>query len=271
MPPTKPDRPSLCAVVGNEKVVMLDGGASSAHARQFLDQLSSLGIPHPERVVFTHWHWDHVFGAAEVGAQILAHGLTAEKLRELARRDWSDAGLEQQVASGLETKDGAENIKAELPAPRVVNVAQADGIFQDSMDLNLGDVHCRIEHVGGDHAADSSVVFVQPDRVLFLGDCLSGVFYAPRPYYTFQRLVPLLDKIQRFDALRYVEGHNTSVFTRVEFDAEIAKMREAIKLIQEIGPDERRAFGIYEANTGTPPDEDMAYYLRALIVGLSLH
>lgn len=71
--------------------------------------------------------------------------------------------------------------------------------------------------------------------------------------------------------LAYVEGHNTSVFTRVEFDAEIAKMRDAIKLIQEIGPDERRAFGIYEANTGTPPDEDMAYYLRALIVGLSLH
>lgn len=137
MPPARPDRPSLCAVVGKEKVVMLDGGASSAHARQFLDQLSSLGIPYPTQVVFTHWHWDHVFGAAEVGAQILAHGLTAGKLHELAQRDWSDAGLEQQVAIGLETPEGAENIKAELPAPREVNVAQADVMFQDSMNLVL--------------------------------------------------------------------------------------------------------------------------------------
>ena len=38
MPPAKPNRPSLGAVVGEDRVVMLDAGASIAHAREFLYQ-----------------------------------------------------------------------------------------------------------------------------------------------------------------------------------------------------------------------------------------
>jgi len=33
LPPTTPDRPSLCAVVGTRGTLMLDSGASDAHAR----------------------------------------------------------------------------------------------------------------------------------------------------------------------------------------------------------------------------------------------
>ena len=47
MPPAKPDRPSLGAVVGEDRVVMLDAGASSAHAREFLEQLAELGVSRP--------------------------------------------------------------------------------------------------------------------------------------------------------------------------------------------------------------------------------
>lgn len=269
MPPAEPDRPSLCAVVGTEMVVMLDAGASNAHARQFLDELILLGVPGPQDVVLTHWHWDHVFGAAEIGSRVIAQNLTAEKLTELSKRDWSDPGLEHQVALGLETEEGAENIRAELPAPRTVTVAQSDLIFRDSLELRLGAVTCQIEHVGGDHAADSSVVFVLPDRVLFLGDCLSSDFYAPEPAYTVQRLIPLLDTLQGFDAAYYVEGHSSKVFTRAEFNEEISKMREAAHLIAEIGPDEETAFGMVTAKTGNAPDEDLAYYLRALIAGFT--
>jgi glyoxylase-like metal-dependent hydrolase (beta-lactamase superfamily II) len=271
MPPAKPDRPSLCAVVGKDEIVMLDAGASDAHARAFLDQLSLLGMARPKSVVLTHWHWDHVVGVAELGAQVIAQTQTAEKLIELSRRDWSDAGLARLVAEGRETKEGAENIRTELPAPRKVRIVQPDVVFRDTLELRLGSVTCRIEHVGGDHAADSSVGFVQPDRVLFLGDCLYGVFYATEQYYTIQRLNALLDRIQEFEADHYVEGHNPVVLTRAEFDEEISMMREAVEVIQEIGSDEEKAFATVAASTGRPPDENMAYYLRALIVGLSLH
>lgn len=268
MPPAAPDRPSLCAVVGSEKVVMLDAGASTVHARQFLDQLDSIGISRPEEILLTHWHWDHVFGAAEVGAKVIAQKLTAEKLAELSTRDWSDAGLEQQVATGLETVKGAENIRAELPSPREISVAQADVVFDETMELSLGSVTCRIEHVGGDHAEDSSVILVLPERVLFIGDCLGSAFYAPKPYYTVQQLIPLLDRIQAIDAAYYVEGHSSKVFTRAEFDEEIDQMREAVEIVEESGADEKKAFALVKAKTGEAPDENWVYYISALIAGL---
>ena len=41
LPPAKPDRPSVCAVVGKHSTLMLDAGASDAHARVFLDALAA--------------------------------------------------------------------------------------------------------------------------------------------------------------------------------------------------------------------------------------
>jgi glyoxylase-like metal-dependent hydrolase (beta-lactamase superfamily II) len=90
MPPGPPDRPSLCAVVGDRRTLMLDAGSSNAHARTFLDALWAESAARPSAVVYTHSHWDHVFGGAELGGQVIAHALTAEKLIELAARDWSD-------------------------------------------------------------------------------------------------------------------------------------------------------------------------------------
>ena len=80
MPPAKPDRPSLGAVVGTDGVLMLDAGASDAHARQFLNLLTAQGIPSPDYVALTHWHWDHVFGAAEIGAHVKMGYYEVERL-----------------------------------------------------------------------------------------------------------------------------------------------------------------------------------------------
>lgn len=269
MPPAKPDRPSLCAVVGTDAILVLDAGASDAHARQFLGQLTAQGISPPTYVALTHWHWDHVFGAAEIGTRLIAQRLTAEKLIELAGRDWSDAGLEHQIALGAQTATDAENIKAELPTPRAVRIAQPGIIFRDLLELRLGAVTCQIEHVGGDHAADSSVMFIQPDRVLFLGDCLYEAVYAPKRHYTARRLLPLLDTLQAYNAAYYVGGHEPTVSTRAEFDAYTAKMQEAARLVNLVGADEGKVFSAAAAKTGAPPDEDTAYFLRALIAGLT--
>ena len=60
MPPGPPDRPSLCAVVGDRRTLMLDAGSSNAHARVFLDALWAESATRPTAVVYTHSHWDHV-------------------------------------------------------------------------------------------------------------------------------------------------------------------------------------------------------------------
>ena len=76
MPPGPPDRPSLCAVVGDLRTVMLDAGSSAPHAA-IPGRLFARAARAPTAVVYTHSHWDHVLGGAEVGGLVIAHALTA--------------------------------------------------------------------------------------------------------------------------------------------------------------------------------------------------
>lgn len=198
MPPEPPDRPSLCAAVGERWTLALDAGASRAHTRQFLD-----GLPaQPSAVVYTHSHWDHVFGGVEIDGPVIAHTLTAEKLVEMAARDWTD-----DASAG-------EHIRKELPAPRVVEVRPADIVFDKGLVLDLGGVRVHVRHVGGAHAEDSSVMLVEPDAVLFLGDALCDAIDDR-----------LETAVLSWSAQHYVEGHHEAVSTRRELEAVIAEQR----------------------------------------------
>lgn len=201
LPPGKPDRPSLCAVVGERRTLMLDGGSSPAHARLLLAALPR----RPDAVVYTHSHWDHVLGGVEVGGLVIAHALTAERLVELGSRDWSD--------EGLEGRGYADDVKQELPSPRTVEIVPADIVFQEGVDVDLGGVVAHVRHVGGAHADDSSVVLVEPDGVLFLGDALCDP-----PDET------LVDTIFGFGARLYVEGHHPSISTREDVEGYIREL-----------------------------------------------
>jgi glyoxylase-like metal-dependent hydrolase (beta-lactamase superfamily II) len=247
MPPGPPDRPSLCAVVGERRTLMLDAGSSAAHTRAFLDALAAAGPRPPSAVVYTHSHWDHVLGGAELGVPVIAHASTAEQLDELAARDWSDEGLDRRVAAGLSSPKHAEHVKEELPAPRTVEIAPADVVFHDAIDIELGDVTVRVRHVGGDHCAESSVMFVEPDRVLFLGDCLCA---SGEDVLTAELALPLAHAVLAFDAEHYVEGHHQSVTSRAEMEELIGKIRLAEQSVRE-------------GSAIPAPDEDTAYFVQA--------
>lgn len=251
MAPGPPDRPSLCAVVGERRSVMLDAGSSNAHTREFLDALWADRAVRPTAVVYTHSHWDHVLGGAELSELVIAHVATAEALLELAARDWSDEGIEGRVAAGLASREHAENVKQELPSPRIVDVAPADIVFYERLDIHLGGATIHVRHVGGDHSTDSSVMYVEPDSVLFLGDCLCE---APRGTLTAELALPLSETVLGFNADLYVEGHHESVSSRAEIEALIAKMRFAETAVRE--------------GLATPDmDEDTDYFVRAFRAG----
>ena len=251
MPPGPPDRPSVCAVVGDRRTLMLDAGSSTAHTRAFLDALLAESGARPSAVVYTHSDWDHVLGGAELGGHVIAHALTAEQLTELAARDWGDEGLDQRVAAGHSSPQYAATVKEELPSPRTVEVAPADIVFQDGLDIELGGVTVRIRHVGGNHSAESSVMYVEPDRVLFLGDCM---YDSPAGVLTAELAFPLHDAILGFDAKFYVEGHHPSVSSRRDIEDLIEKMRSAEKAVRE-------------GSAITAPDEDTEEFVQAFTAG----
>ncbi len=146
--------------------------------------------------------------------------LTAEDLRELADTDWSDEALEQRLAAGEVSADHVEHVKEELPSPRDVRIAPADLVFDAGLDVDLGGVTVHIRHVGGDHAADSCVMHVEPDGVLFLGDCL---YQAPSGGLTADLALPLQESVLAFGADVFVEGHSDTVFSRAELEEMLGK------------------------------------------------
>lgn len=269
LPPGKPDRPSLCAVIGAERTLLLDTGASPAHINLLLEGLRSEKVVMPSLAVLTHWHWDHVFGAAELGVPILAHRETRERLITLAGYDWSNEALEYRVARGEEITMCAEDIKVELPEPRTVKIALPTIVFQDALEIDLGGVTCHVRHVGGDHASDSCVIHVLPDKVLFLGDCLYPAIYAPVHHYTTEKLFPLLETILAFDAKFFIEGHNETVMTRADFILMTEKMRFAGELVEQIGANEDEVIATAKDKLGQI-DEDTDYFLRTFIAGKNL-
>lgn len=265
LPPAKPDRPSLCAVVGSQHTLMLDAGASPAHTQQFLDQLTAAGVRPPCYVALTHWHWDHIFGAACLPCPIIAHRETAAQMAMLASYEWTDAALDERVQSGVEIEACARDIKLELPAPRQVQIALPDVIFEERLTINLGDVTCQIQHVGGDHATDACVIYVEEDRLLFLGDCLYEAIYTPVRHYTGTKLFPLVDRVLAFDAQHYIEGHTETVMSRAEIETMIGKMRLVGTLVEQFGTDE----AAIRAAIDQPIDDDLEYFIRALMAGKS--
>lgn len=230
---------------------MLDAGSSAAHSRGFLAELVSETGTRPSAVVYTHSHWDHVLGGAEVGGLVIAHRRTAEQLLEMATRDWSDAGLDARVAAGLSSSRHADDVKQELPSPRIVEVAPADIVFEEPIELDVGGATVRVFHVGGDHSADSCVISVDPDRVLFLGDCLSA---SPAGTLTSESAFRLRDLILAVAAEHHVEGHHEAVSSR----RELAELFEKMQLAESAARDGGRL------DTG---DEDTEYFFQAFRAG----
>lgn len=274
LPPGPPDRPSLCAVVGSKEVLALDAGSSAGHARLLLDGLAREGITRPSYVALTHSHWDHVFGAAELKTTVVAHAGTAEYLAELATYEWTDEALEERLAAGAVPPTHVAHVKEELPAPRDVRIASVDTVFREAHDLDLGGVTVRLQHVGGDHAPDSTVMYVAPDRLVFLGDSLYHATDGSEPFLTRRKTFPLLDAVLAFDAEHYVEGHAETVMPRSEAEELATKIRLAGSLVARLEAagtdlDEATVLAAAQAETGEPLDDETAELVRAFLIGRS--
>lgn len=267
LPPADPDRPSLCAVAGARHTLLLDAGASVAHTRRMLNALADASVRAPRCVALTHWHWDHVFGLEALDMPVIAHVETAAALAVMQTYAWDDAALDARVTAGVEVAAWAELLKQELPAPRSVQIVLPDILVHDQLDLDLGGgVVCHIRHVGGDHAADSCVMHIEPDGVLFLGDCWYERHYGtPVPYLSTRRLFPLLETLEGFDAQIIIEGHGDGRLARAQFEMLIGQMRTAGVLVDQVGKDEAALMAAARARFGAALTEDVEGFLRAFL------
>lgn len=234
-PDSTTDRPVLGAIVGARGTLVVDAGNSPAHVQLLLDELTRLALPAPRFVVLTHWHWDHVFGTAALPVPTFASLETARIVAKMAQLAWSDAALDQRVTEGAEIAFCRDMIKAEWPDRTHLVIRPPEIAFHTEVTIDLGGVTCQLIHVGGDHAHDSSVVYVREERILFLGDCIYDDLYHGLRRLTTTQLFPLLERLLAFDADYYLPSHHSAPLTCAEFHAEATLLRTIGQTVARLG------------------------------------
>jgi glyoxylase-like metal-dependent hydrolase (beta-lactamase superfamily II) len=269
LPPWSPtDRPVLGVIAGRSGCLVVDAGNSPAHAELFRRECGALGLPPLSYLAITHWHWDHVFGAATLGLPTVTHHETALRIREMTAFDWSDEALDERVRTGTEIEFCAEMIKLELtPAQReVLVIAVPDASFERSVEIDLGGVTCIVEHVGGDHDPGSSVVYVPDEEVLFLGDCLGADLYHGPYAYTRAKLFPLIEKVLNYPARWYVEGHGKPL-SREEMQERLIPLLTLGELARRYRKSRERIAQRFVQEQGRPLSEDELADLEYFLAG----
>lgn len=211
-PPDKDHRQvqaSVGVICTAGQTVLVDAGNSPAHARRVMAALEAIHAPPVSQIVYTHHHWDHIFGAWAFGVPVTAQRICYEAVVTYARNDWSPKNVTRAIraepklavsftalkAAMGDDWDGWQIVLPTTILEKKTNILELDGLTLE------------VEHIGGSHAEDSTIVTVREDSVMFLGDC----FYPP-PAHLRQpddpidvaMLVYLLDRGLTF----YADGHN---------------------------------------------------------------
>lgn len=223
------DRPILGMVVGSKKTLMIDAGNSEEHMLYFLNELQKRGVPNPDLVVLTHWHWDHIFGLSALPDTVsIASKETEREMEKLIPFSWSDEAIDARVNEGVEIEFCAKAIKEEYTNHRNIKITLPDITIEKRAEINLGDVTCIVQQVGGDHAADSVIVYIKEEKILFLGDCIYPRMYAEKVHYTISEALRLLDVLETFDAETFIPSHQQPI-SKEAFDKEVVMLRTIAK------------------------------------------
>ncbi|MDH5160040.1 MBL fold metallo-hydrolase [Heyndrickxia oleronia] len=231
------DRPILAAVKGSQRTLLIDAGNSENHAKLFLKQLEERQIK-GDYLALTHWHWDHVFGMSEMIVPKICYSETKEKIKEMQLLSWEDEYLDERVKDGIEIPFCADAIKKELGNNRVIHLPVPEITFDCQLTIDLGGVTSFIEHIGGDHSSDSSIVFIPEEKVLFLGDCMYANLYSEKWNYTVEKTLQLLDKLEKYDAEIIFLSHTPEPLTKSQFSSQLSLLKNTAILTEKYAGNE---------------------------------
>jgi glyoxylase-like metal-dependent hydrolase (beta-lactamase superfamily II) len=212
-------QPNVGIVVTGKHTILVDAGNSPRHGRRIMIALDDIQAPSVYNIIYTHTHWDHVFGAMVFGAPAVAHELGQRQLAEMATRPWSNNYIMEEIQRSPAREASLRAMMRAVEEWRNFRIVQPELVLTKNMSMYIDNFTFEIEHVGGNHAPDSVVVRVPQAKVMFVGDC----FYPPplhlrNPGDTFN--FAMMRSLIRDDYDWYIDGH-TEPMTREQF-AQIA-------------------------------------------------
>ncbi|MFW9967486.1 MAG: MBL fold metallo-hydrolase [Candidatus Thorarchaeota archaeon] len=212
------------AIVLDHEIIMVDSGMmhlKSAAAKDFLT--SEFGLP-ITKILLTHHHSDHVFGAqAFEPMSFISSAKTRAICVDALDSRWSDGELKAWADEAKETRpelwESFQSLRVIIP----------DVAFDE--ELRFGD-DVVFRHIGG-HTTGSSIVIVEPEHVLFIGDLLfnKSFPYAGDGSCNPDRWISGLEQIVADEYEIVIPGHgplcgSVGITEQIEF---LKKFRDLIK------------------------------------------
>ncbi len=264
----KTDRPILAAISGTRKTLLIDAGNSPAHVALFLSELDRNHIDRGDYVVITHWHWDHSFGISALNLPTIAHVETCIQMKRLKSYAWTDEAIDNRVHEGIEIPFCADMIKKEYAIRDEITITSPDIVFEKKLLINLGGLHCIVEHVGGNHAQDATIIFVEEDKTLFLGDCLAPAIYSDKWYYQSEQVNALIEKIENYNAEIFIQSH-WKPEAKVEFHQEIKTLQVIAASMEDYDGDQDALIAMLTKRLGKQINQDnletITYFINGLL------
>ena len=155
-----------------------------------------------------------------------------------------------------------EIIKNEIPFRDSFRLNSADIIFEKSLTIDLGNKVCEIETITGTHSDDSTIIYVQDDKVLFLGDSAYGTTTNSLFHYKQSHLLPMIEEIQKYDATSFILGHE-SLYDVEEMNLYWKELISTSKATDSTSLD--RAIEYFERENNRTPNSNEHFFLKAFV------
>jgi len=204
------DQPNVGAIILEHQTILIDAGNSPRHARRIMSSLATIGAAPIDYLIYTHHHWDHIFGGMVYSVpMIIAHQRCADILEDYAQQTWSATTLREEIYQNPALKGRNNAILSAINDWRGFRISLPTITIESNLSLYLDGVTLDICHVGGKHASDSIIVGIRERGIAFIGDCL----YAPPVHSTeADQQTPIKSRVFKnlFDAGydTFVEGHS---------------------------------------------------------------
>jgi len=223
------DRPILGVIEGSKRTMAIDTGNSVNHAKLFLSEIEKAGIRKPDMALLTHYHGDHVFGAAVIDALTFAQENIVGELEKMMLNDWEEEIKNADELMKNEFKDGI-NIAMKLP----------EITFTKKISVDLGGVTVIAEKIECDHSDDSVVAYIPEDNVVFLGDCLYCGYLEEekKMYFTHDGIKNMAEQLKSYDADKYINSHSSvsekeDFFDYLDEMVELAEISQSSKTVED--------------------------------------
>lgn len=219
------------AIISDDGVLVFDANGTPAAARAVLAGIRKLTKQPVRWLVYSHWHWDHWYGAevyreAFPGLEILSHARTRALMAGPAVA-FNQPGLEKRLPGHIaEVAEAFAQAKAANPASpalaqweehlardrwflaqkRGVRHALATLTFDDSLTIHMGERVIRVLHVERAITPGDAFLHLPNENLVVAGDLLINpitfaLFCYPEGW------IRSLEWIDALDAATLVPGH----------------------------------------------------------------